>query len=250
MRLNANRALVTELLRQGKRSALIPVVRQLRLPELAALRLATRPRVSWTAVLMKAYGGVAICSPPLRQAYVGIPFPHLYQHRANVCTVTIARQWKGQDHLFFARFASPEGRTLAELQRTLNEYQTRPVKQIRQFRHQLTLGRTPFPLNRIAWFLLMNFSPRLRVQNLGTFGMSITNVGPSGGLGLIGPLTSLVGYGDIHRNGDARVVCSFDHRVMDGMRMFRIMAALERQLEGPIAQELRDLVSDDNDQSA
>ena len=88
----------------------------------------------------------------------------------------------------------------------------------------------------------MNLSPRRRVSNLGTFAMSITNVGDSGGLGLIGPFTSLLGYGEQRRTGEARMVCSFDHRVMDGMLMFRAMAELEAELEGPITDELRRMV--------
>ena len=243
MRLSCNRALVTDLLRQGKRGVLIPVLRQLRLPELAALRLATRPRVSWTAVLMKAYAAVALRNPPLRQVYVGLPCPHLYQHSANTCFVTIIRQWEGEDHLFYGRFPSPEGETLAALQQRLTDYQTRPVEESKQFRHQITLGHMPFPLRWLTWFLTMNVSPRIRMKNLGTFGMSITNVGASGGLGLIGPYTSLLGYGELRRNGEARLVCSFDHRVMDGIFMFRAMAELEAELDGPIADELRGMTA-------
>lgn len=239
IRLSCNRTLVTDLLRQGKRGALIPVLRELHLPELAALRLATRPRVSWTALLMKAYGAVAARNPPLRQVYMGFPYPRLYQYGANACFVTIIRQWRGEEHLFYARFHEPENRTPAELQQKLTEYQIRPVEEIKQFRHQIAIARTPFPLRWLGWFLLMNLAPRLRTSNLGTFGMSITNVGASGGLGLIGPFTSLVGYGDLRRNGDARLVCSFDHRVMDGMLMFRVMAELEAELEGPLTDELR-----------
>jgi len=231
--------MVTDLLRYGKRVPLIPVMRQLHLPDLAALRLATRPRVSWTVILMKAYAAVASRNPPLRQMYLGLPIPHLYQHWANACFATIIRQRQGEEHLLFARFPSPDGQTLAALQQRLTDYQVRPIEEFSQFRHQIALAGAPFPFRWLAWFLMMNLLPRWRVNNVGTFGMSITNVGESAGLGLIGPYTSVLGYGELRRTGDARLVCSFDHRVMDGILMFRVMAELEAELEGPITEELR-----------
>lgn len=243
LRLSPNRAMVSELMRISRHSALVSGYRDMKLPNLAALRRTSKPRIAWAVVLMKAYAHVSLRHPPLRQVYVNLPIPHLYEHSDNICFMAIERQWKGRDHLFYARFPSPEFYSLAELQQQLEDYWTLPVEQIRQYRHQLALATAPFPLRRLGSWLLMHLSPKFRVQNLGTYGMSIISAGASRGLGLVGPQTSLVGYANLHRNGDARVVYSFDHRVMDGKLMARVLSEMEAELQGPLTEELRELAA-------
>ena len=57
--------------------------------------------------------------PELRRAYLGWPWPHLYEHPSNIASVAVARDYWGEPAVLFAHFRSPERQTLADLEARL-----------------------------------------------------------------------------------------------------------------------------------
>lgn len=52
------------------------------------------------------------------------------------------------------------------------------------------------------------------------------------------PLTTTLNHGVIDAAGEVDVRLVYDHRVLDGATVARILAAMERALKGPILREL------------
>jgi hypothetical protein len=234
----SSRRLVLDLMRISRRMPLYPLERCFELAELARLRQASVPRISWPVVFLKAYGLVADRYSQLRQTYMCWPWPHLYEHPCSVAMVAVNRLEGDQERIFWGRFLQPERQPLIALQQTLDHFKSDPISPT--FRRQLRLSRAPAPLRRLAWWMTLNLSGDRRARRLGTFGMSTL-----GGQGIVNRwhpscLTGSLSYGPLDPDGRMLVTVIFDHRVMDGAPLARALAALEKTLQTTIAEELRD----------
>src|SRR5712692_1205570 len=97
LRFPRNRRSVVDFLHFSRKMPLQPLTRVCRLQPLADLRAQATPRVSWSALFMKAYGLVASRFPVLRQTYMTWPWAHLYQHPVSVGSLAISRQLDGEE---------------------------------------------------------------------------------------------------------------------------------------------------------
>src|SRR5262249_2230360 len=132
-----------------------------------------RPRPNWLPLFFKAYAMVAAARPVLRRMFVRRPWPHLYEHHENVGSVVLSRVVEGDEALLYLPISSPEKRSITEIDTLLKEARLKPLEQVTAFRRQLRLGRLPFPIRRLAYYLGMDWMPTQRVRLLGTFGMSV-----------------------------------------------------------------------------
>lgn len=242
-RLRNERRLISDLLWMGQRMPLAGLQRELDLGLLNLYRMKTRPRISWDVLMMRAYGLISKEYPVLRQAYTRLPWPHLYEHDHSVCMLTIAREFRGRERLFFARFANPERFNLRQLQEKYDHYRTAEIESIRQFRHQIRFARVPLPLRRLAWWTLYNAWPRKRASHMGTFGMSLSVYKNALGTQHLGPSTTTLGVDPHPRNGQCRLLLTFDHRVMDGKPACEIFEHLRRKLETVVTAEVKQLLA-------
>ncbi len=124
-------------------------------------------RISWSMIFIKAFGMVAARYPALRQMYLPLPWPHIYQHPTSVAMVATHRDFRGEPWLFWSRFTTPERRPLPVLQAALERYQTARVKEV--FPWQLQLSGMPTPLRRLLWswtFYVGGKGPRAAVGDL------------------------------------------------------------------------------------
>jgi len=233
-----DRRLVIDLCRIAGSLPLYPLERTMHLGELAAIRQAASPQISWPVLFMKAYGLVAAQEPRLRQSYIRWPWPHLLHHRESVAMLAVNRRHGDAERLCWGRFIEPEHRSLVDLQAELERYKTEPVEEI--FRRQVRLSFFPAILRRLAWWLALNTSGSKRGKRVGTFGMS--TVAGQGGLNHYHPscLTTSITYGPLDAAGRMAVTLVFDHRVIDGAPLAAALARLEEVLNGPIARELAD----------
>ena len=200
-------------------------------------RAAAEPRPSWTSLFIKAFALVAQESPPLRQAYVTLPWPHIYEYPTSVASLVVERSFEGEDVIFIRRIKDPASRSIAEIGEVIQEAKTAPVESITDFRKGLQLARAPAFIRRLIWWLGMNIG-RQRPNYFGTFGVSV--LGGAGTL-IIYPVSSwsvFVTYGPIAADGSVEIVLAFDHRGMDGAVVARAFKALEAALNGPIADEV------------
>jgi hypothetical protein len=239
--LGENRRLVADLLYFSRQVDRFPLEREFDLSQLVELRERARTRISWPVLFIKAYGLLSAEFAELRQTYLCWPWAHLYQHSQSVAMLAINRSTPSGDRLCWGRFIAPEEQSLVTLQAGLDEYQTGPLEQV--FRRQMRLGRFPWPLRRIAWWLSLNAAGAKRAKRLGTFGLS-TLAGMST-FNRFHPscLTTSISYGPLSAEGRSLVTLICDHRVVDGAPMARALARFETLLRGPIAAELAGLAS-------
>lgn len=236
--LSPQRKMIGDMLYAGSQLMLIPGERTMQLAEVVAARNGARPRPSWLALFIKAYAAVAARRPELRRVLVNYPWQRLYEYKENIVSVVMEREWQGEPGLFLARIPSPEKMSLAEIDAVLKNYKERPVEQIRGFRNALWFARLPLFLRRGFWSLVMNWMPGLRAKMLGTMGCSITAGMGGTALSLTTPWTLTFFYDQVQDDGSQVVRNMFDHRVMDGKSIAWAMKDVERELRGPILQEL------------
>jgi hypothetical protein len=153
--------------------------------------------------------------------------------------VAVEREYEGEPALFGYRVKDPARQPLGRLTDTIRTAATAPLAEVKQFAQVLRFARLPGLLRRALWWLGLNIG-RVRAKQFGTFGVSAY-----GGLGAeslhpITVLTTLVNYGVIGPDGSVDVRIVYDHRVMDGATVARVLVALEKCLNETIVAELKD----------
>jgi hypothetical protein len=238
LRIRSSRALVCDVLYFGRQVPTFVHSRQLCLGTLAELRAGSPRRISWTILMAKAYGLLALEVPVLRQTWMKWPWPHLYQSPHSVATIALSRQHACEERLCWLRLKRPETYSLVELQQSLERHQREPVEVA--FRRQLQISRLPAFVRRLAWRTTMLSGPK-RALRLGTFAMTTL---AAEGVEIEQPPaihTSTLTFGPLDEQGRLRAAIAYDHRLMDGVTIARCLARLEAILLGPIAAELRQM---------
>jgi hypothetical protein len=211
------------------------------LGQVAEARANAKVRISWSLLFIKAFGLVAQRVPVLRQTYFRWPIPHLYQHHESVAVMATHREFRGEPWLFWSRFPCPERSGLVDLQSHLHRCQTeRPEK---CFRQQLQLSMLPLIPRRLFWWWTLNVSGGKRAKRSGTFFLSTLASQQTEIQHPPAFLTSNLTYGPLDSAGRARVTLAYDHRLMDGYLIARVLQELESTLTGTILAELQSLNS-------
>jgi hypothetical protein len=211
------------------------------LAPLVRARQAAPRRIGWCALFTKAYAIVALARPELRRTYLGLPWPHLYEHPGNIASVAINRLVGAEEGLFFVHLREPQDQPLVQLDDHLQRYKNAPLEEIAVFRRVLDTGWLPRPLRRLLWWWGLNGNGLRKARHLGTFGVSSVAAEGAGTLHLLTPITTALNYGVVEENGTVEVRLTFDHRVLDGLPVARALAHLEEVLNTDIVQELNSL---------
>jgi hypothetical protein len=219
----------------------LPLSRTCNVGRLAAARSSARPTPSWMAIFMRAYGLVSLEMPDLRQAWIPFPYPRIYQHPISECGVLIEREVDGAPVVLGTKIRAPEQLTLAEIDQHLRDVREKPVDKVSSFRQLLRLARLPWPLRR--WFLwrVISMCGYRRARRLGTF--VISSLG-NYGVEQMHPLTALTTYftfGPISATGEVTLKVIYDHRVMDGRTVARVLVRLDEVLNSVLVDELHRL---------
>jgi hypothetical protein len=242
IKLSPQRQLICDLLRAARAVPAIPVQRRMNLSAVVAARQALPTRPSWLALFTRSYARIALKVPELRRAYVKIPRPHLYEYPANVACLALEREYLGEKAVFIGRIREPGDKSIEELNRLIRHYQEVDIGQCKDFQRGLTISRLPTPLRRFLWWLGLNIG-RQRANFLGTFGVSAYSALGAESLMPLSPLTSTLTYGVFAADGTVDVRIIYDHRVMDGATVARVLQLLEEELNGGLCAELRSLNS-------
>ena len=237
--LSPGRRFVADMLRFAKQVPSIPVARTMHIAAVAEARKNCPSRHSWTSLLMKAYGLVAMRHAPLRQAWITWPWDHLYEHPISVCGVVIERMHAGEPVLLGAQVRAPEHKTLMSIDEYLQRVKETPIEEIGYYRRALMISRLPRFLRRFMWWHTLNLSGYKRAKRLGTFGLSSYGRLGAEQIHPLGPLTTLLTFGPISPDGSVVVKVIYDHRVMDGAEVARWLAEMENVLHGEIVRELQ-----------
>ncbi len=237
--LSLPRRFICDLVQCAHRVPTVPVQRRMELAGVVAARRRAEPRPSWCAIFTKALGFVSASWPELRRAYLKFPRPHLYEHPGSVASVAIERRVGDEEAVLFGQVREPHRLSLVELDALLLRYKDQPIEKIASFRRALLISRFPWPVRRLIWWIGLNGSGRKRAHYLGTFGVSVYAGLGASSLHLLSPLTSALNYGVIGPDGAVDVRLTYDHRVLDGATVARVLKELERVLKCEIMSELR-----------
>jgi hypothetical protein len=215
------------------------VERPLSLAALRAARQACVPRPSWCAIFLKAMSLVGARHPQFRRAFLPFPWPHLYEHPDNIANFSIERRYQNEDAVFFVQVRRPERRSLTELDAIIHTCKDAPVESVKFFRRAIRLSKVPWPFRRLAWWVSLNLSGKLRAHNFGTFSITSTSSEGAGILALLPLVTATLHYGLFDDRGHLPARITFDHRVLDGAFVARGLVELEEVLQTTILEELR-----------
>ena len=220
----------------------IPVAYGERRMDLGALReavSASRPRPTWPVLFFKAWAIVSADRPALRQAFLPLPWPRLYEHPEPVGSMVMTREIDGEPGLFFLPIASPQKRSLVELEEKMRWAKRAPLHEVPSFRRQLRLARIPWPFRRPLYRLGRDWSGPTRVRYFGTFGVTAL---ASLGIATIStpfPWPSMIYFTPFDDRGMVTARVGIDHRVFDGVESALALRALDDALLGPILDEVR-----------
>jgi hypothetical protein len=234
---------IGDLLHFAHKVPAVVVQRQMNLAALQDARERSAQRIRWCAIFTRAYAKVASEFPELRRAWLGFPWAHFYEHPFSIASVAIERLYEGERAVFFVHLRFPEYQSLVALDAHLHRFQSEPIDTVGLYRRALAVSRLPWPLRRLLWWVGLNVSGPKRAARMGTFGVSVYS-----GLGAESfnhhtVLTTSLNYGVIASDGSVAVRVIYDHRVMDGGTVARVLARLEEVLNTDLVAELDGLSS-------
>jgi hypothetical protein len=240
IKLSIQRRMVIDFLHFARAVPTVPVQKHMSVAELIAARAACRDRPRWTAIFVKAFALVSQEVPELRRAYVKIPWPHLYEYPTAKAYILIERDYRGEPALCPISIKDPAHQSLLAIGQVLEHASTLPLENLKEFQRWKRFTQVPRPLRRLMWWVGLNFG-RQRANFFGTFGVSVYSALNAESLHPLSPLTALLNYGVIDRNGRVTARIMYDHRVMDGATIARALGRMEEILNSVILEELRSL---------
>ena len=236
--LSAARRRMVDYMRLAQSVPQIFIHRTMSLADVADARRGSHPKIGWSACFIKAYALAGQTVPAVRQSFLTVPHPRLFEHETSSATVAVERAVDGEPVVFGLRISQPERRPLSEIHARLSAAAHDPLETVEAFQRQIRYGRWPGFLRRMLMWYALNFKGTLRDRHFGTF--AVTSVHGSGAelISPRAPLTTIFTYGPVSSQGDVTVRLGFDHRVLDGMTAGRVLAEMEQALLGPIRIEL------------
>lgn len=236
--LSRGRKLVVDLTRLHVPS--VPVQRFMNIAPVVEARAAAQGRPAMSAIFAKAFALVAEEVPVLRRAYIKLPSPRLYEYPISTCSMVVEREFEGEMVVLTTLIRDPARMPVTKLSEIIRTAKTVPVEQVKNFKRMLELARWPTPIRRAIWWLGLNIG-RQRGNYFGTFGVTVySNLGAES-LHPISPLTAVLNYGVIAPDGKVAVRIMYDHRVLDGSMVARVLEKVEQKLTTDLVAELRAL---------
>jgi hypothetical protein len=249
--LDAQRLLVSDIVRLSQRIPIFPVERVMHLAAVEEARRRCATRIGWAAVFLKAYALVARDRPALRSWVAAPRVPLLGRLRwatspVSVASLALSRP-RGEetpdadrvldpDAIWWARIRAPDEMPLPDLQAEITRCMTAPLDDV--FKRQLELRMVPRLLRRIVLRWNLRSAAAKRALRIGTFSLSTLAGEGCSNRGHPTFLTSSLSYDPLDDAGRMRVTLLADHRLLDGVPAARALAALEQTLTGEIVHEL------------
>jgi 2-oxoacid dehydrogenase/acyltransferase catalytic subunit len=210
----------------------------IRVKPLAAARRNCQPLIGWAAILTKAIALTAARWPQLRQFYMPLPWPHLYEHPNCIASFVVERAWNGEQAIFGDQIHAPERLSLRQIDNLLRGIKGAPIEALGGFRRIIRITGYPLLVRRLLWSLVLKGAGRLRARYFGTVCVNLLggrNMQVSQSVTL--HAISLF-HGPLQPDGIMKLHVFLDHRVIDGASAARWLADLEATLNRDIVAEL------------
>lgn len=201
-------------------------------------RAACAARISWAAIMVRAFGVASHTWPQMRQCYLPFPWPHFYEHPHCNATIVTERHWRGGRAAFFDQIIATERLTLVEIERALRALRNEPVESVGGYRRLIRFARLPTPLLRLVCHLIFRWSGRMRSRYFGTYSINRIPASRSTVMQSTTPITVNVYFGSVNQAKDMMIQILVDHRVVDGIDIGRIAASVETIVNTQIVAEL------------
>jgi hypothetical protein len=209
-----------------------------RMRSVAVARRTCQPLICWAAIFTKAMALTAAKWPELRQCYMSLPWPHLYEHPHSTATFVIERMWNGERVILCDLIRWPESLSLREIDHRLRGMKGAKIEALGGFRRIIRITGYPLPVRRLLWNLALKGWGRLRARYIGTFCVNLLT-GRHGHVSQSFTLHGISLYcGPLETDGTMKVCVFFDHRIIDGAGIARWLADLEATLNHDIVAEL------------
>jgi hypothetical protein len=232
------RRIVTDLMEFSRQVPSVTAERPMDLSPLVAARNALAPRPGWCVLFSKAFAMLGRDYPALRRSYLKFPWPRLYEHPHSIVALNVERELNGEPIVLYCLIRGPENRTVAEMDAIVRHHKEEPLDKLRSYQRSLAVARIPWPLRHWFWWGSLNLFGRRRSHNFGTFSISSIAAQGAGLLHLIPLLTSTLHYGMFDAQNWLEMRLSWDHRVMDGATVGRVLTDLESLLNREMVREL------------
>lgn len=238
--LSVARALITDLTWASGGPSLVGIARNVPATELDAARKSAAERIPWVIIFAKAFALTAREFPSLRQVYLPAPWPHLYEYPGSVVSITVERNVGDEPVIINCRITDPASVPLAKAASILRYTVESPLQNIQEYRRHALIGRLPWPLRRMLWWIGFNVG-RLRANYFGTFTLSTMAAYGNEVMLPLRTATTFLSYNPLQPDGTIKVLMWWDHRVYDGGTASRAIARLGELVNGPVLDELRSL---------
>ena len=234
-----SRRMVIDYLRASENRALITVSRILKLGPLEEARRASLLKPGWSALFIKAYAILSERNPELRRLYLSYPRPRFYEHPHPIACVIVEREYRGESTVLPGLLHNPQLQSLGEIEAWLTHVKTAPIMDVASFRRALFICKFPWPVSKIIWHVGTRWWGSQQVAALGTFGISSLGYLGAALENIVTPWTSGMHPGCVEPDGRVAMRITFEHRVLDGAPVARMLADLEKILLGEILQEVK-----------
>src|SRR5262245_38424485 len=231
--LSVPRRIMTDLMHFASRVPSVPAERRMNISAVVAARQRCTPRPSWSAIFTKAYALVAQEVPELRRIFFGLPWQRCVEFAHSTASVAVEIRYDGEPAVFPCVIDDPASLPLASISNTIREVAQAPADNIAMFNVYAAAAKLPAPMRWTIATIMFNM-PVHRATRFGTFALSAIG---SHGTELLHPLSAwstLLSYGALAADGTIAVRVVFDHRVMDGFVVARVLTRLEETLNGAI----------------
>jgi len=238
-RLSLARRIVCDFVVAAQNIPLVSMERRMRLAPLVIERNRQLVKPSWVVLFLKAFARLSERHPELRQHYVTWPWPRIYQSNVVQAGVAIEREIEGEPGILMALCPNPGALSLWELDAWLKHHKTAAVDSIESYRRAMFYASLPSPIRKLLWGVGTAWLGQLRPQLIGTFGITVTASFGAAALAVRTPWTVVLNYDILEADGTLPVRLTFDHRVLDGAVVARLLVELEKILLNEILVELR-----------
>lgn len=233
---------VGDMLHAARKVPVVASEKAIRVRAMHELRRQVPHPPSWSSLMIKAMGLVSMRVPEMRRAYMGVPWGRLYEAPYSVASVIFGRQFQGEMATFFAPLPHPERLPLDAIGGKVRAWQTDPIEAHGVLRRLVRNAKPPRFVRRLLWWFGLNWFGLLRARYFGTF--AVNSVAAISGARMIQfqtPLTQVMYYGAVTKDGMLPLQMAFDHRVYDGYTGGLIGRELEAVFNNELIAEVKAL---------
>jgi len=232
------RTLISDIVHYANKVPLCTIEKNINIKAVLTGKNTTRKRIGWTSIFIKAMSLASIEFVELRQFWMPFPYAHLYQHPIPIASVAINRIIDNKEAVVFGMVQKPESKSLTEITEALYYFKDSPIDSVPLLKRIKRTSNFPWPIRALIWNYGLYLSGYCKAKNFGTFSVSSVSQLNANTIHLLTPLTSALNYGPISNNGDCTIRLTFDHRVMDGLTVAKILSFIEQAINLSIREEL------------